>query len=216
MTELSTRNLVSLAILTSALAACERGTSPSAAPAPKPEAAPAPLATTAAAAPATSRSEAELIALGEHLVKAGGCGDCHTPLKLGPNGPEPDMSRMLSGHPAGMKLPPAPPPSGPWMVSIAATNTAYAGPWGTSFTANLTPDMATGLGAWSRDTFIQTIRSGRHMGRGREILPPMPVPAYRNFSDEELSAIFAYLHTIPAIENQVPEPLPPPHTPKRG
>jgi mono/diheme cytochrome c family protein len=213
MIQLSTLQIVTLAAVTSALAACQES---SAAPTPKP--APAAPASSAAAAAATSvaakRSEAELIALGEHLVKAGGCGDCHTPLKMGANGPEPDMTRMLSGHPASMKLPPAPPPSGPWMVSIAATNTAYAGPWGTSFTANLTPDMGTGLGNWSRDTFIQTIRSGRHMGRGRAILPPMPIPAYQNFSDDELGAVFAYLHSIPAIENQVPEPLPPPNAPK--
>src|SRR5262245_65827990 len=36
---------------------------------------------------------------GEYLVKIMGCNDCHTPWQLGPNGPEPDMSRMLSGHP---------------------------------------------------------------------------------------------------------------------
>lgn len=44
-----------------------------------------------------------LITRGEHLVLTSGCNDCHTPLKIGKNGPEPDMSRMLSGHPA--KLP---------------------------------------------------------------------------------------------------------------
>src|SRR6187455_911057 len=37
---------------------------------------------------------------GESLVKNGGCNDCHTPKKMGPNGPEDDMSLMLSGHPA--------------------------------------------------------------------------------------------------------------------
>jgi hypothetical protein len=62
--------------------------------------------------------------------------------------------------------------------------------------------------------FIQTIRTGRHMGRGRPLLPPMPVPVYNNFSDEELAAIFAYLQTVPAIKNRVPDPLPPPAAPK--
>ncbi len=37
---------------------------------------------------------------GAYLVRAMGCNDCHTPWKLGPKGPEPDMSRALSGHPA--------------------------------------------------------------------------------------------------------------------
>ncbi len=154
-------------------------------------------------------SLAGAIALGEHLVKTAGCHDCHTPLKLGPNGPEPDTSRALSGHPEQMKLPPAPPPSGPWIVAVSGTNTAWSGPWGTSFTANLTPDKETGLGTWTRDTFIQTIRTGRHMGRGRPVLPPMPIGVYRNFSDAELGAIYAYLHSLPPMKNRVPDPLPP-------
>jgi len=103
---------------------------------------------------------------------------------MGANGPEPDMSRMLSGHPQALVMPPAPQlPAGPWIGAMAATNTAWAGPWGVSFTANLTPDRDTGLGAWTQRDFVQTIRTGRHMGRGREVLPPMPIPAYRNFND---------------------------------
>jgi hypothetical protein len=47
------------------------------------------------------------------------------------------------------------------------------------------------------------------MGRGREVLPPMPIMVYNNFTDDDLAAIFAYLQTIPAIRNRVPEPLPP-------
>jgi len=98
---------------------------------------------------------------------------------------------------------------GPWNTAVAATNTAWAGPWGVSFTANLTADVETGLGSWTRETFIEAIRSGRHMGRGRPILPPMPVTVYRNFDDRELGAIYDYLHTLPAIKNRVPEPLAP-------
>jgi len=161
------------------------------------------------AAKAAPMSQADRVRLGEHLVTTSACHDCHTPLKMGPNGPAPDMSRKLSGHPEGMDLPPAPPPSGPWIVSAAATNTAWAGPWGTSFTANLTPDKETGTGAWSEQTFVRAIRTGRHMGQGRPILPPMPVPVYQNFSDDELKAIFAYLQSIPPIKNRVPAPLPP-------
>ena len=36
---------------------------------------------------------------GRCLIIGGGCHDCHTPKKMGPNGPEADMARMLSGHP---------------------------------------------------------------------------------------------------------------------
>jgi mono/diheme cytochrome c family protein len=144
---------------------------------------------------------------GEYLVKAVGCGDCHTPHKMGPNGPEEDMSRMLSGHPSDMALPPSPKAEGPWIASFAGTMTAWAGPWGISYTANLTPDPETGLGKWTEQQFIDTIRTGRHQGRGRQILPPMPWQAIQNFNDADLKSIFAYLRSIPPVKNHVPDPV---------
>ena len=147
---------------------------------------------------------------GQYIVSTAGCHDCHTPWKIGAKGPEPDMSRALSGHPAQLLMPPAPDlGKGPWAVAIAATNTAYSGPWGVSFTANLTPDPETGLGDWTLRDFMQTIRTGKRMGRGRELLPPMPVPVYNNLTDADLAAVYAYLRTIPPVKNRVPEPLPP-------
>ena len=148
-------------------------------------------------------------AFGKRLTIIGGCNDCHTPLKMGANGPEPDMARELSGHPAQMQLPPAPPPSGPWMVSVAATNTAWSGPWGTSYTANLSPDNETGTGTWTKQNFIDTIRNGRHLGAGRPLLPPMPAAGIAHFTDDELGAIYDYLRTLKPISNKVPAPLPP-------
>lgn len=154
--------------------------------------------------------DAAKVARGKYLVTTSGCNDCHTPWHVGLSGPEPDMSRMLSGHPESRVItqPPTLPP-GPWIAAATDTNTAHSGPWGVSFTANLTPDAETGLGKWTQATFTQAIRTGRHMGRGRKILPPMPIPMYRNFTDEDLIAIFSYLRTIPPIKNRVPEPLPP-------
>jgi hypothetical protein len=54
-----------------------------------------------------------------------------------------------------------------------------------------------------------TVRTGRHMGKGRPILPPMPYPNLALMKDADLKAIFAYLQTIPAVVNSVPEPMPP-------
>jgi len=154
-------------------------------------------------------SSASKVARGKYLVSTSGCMDCHTPMKMGANGVEFDMSRMLSGHPDTLQMPPAPTlPDGPWLVVSSATNTAFSGPWGVSFTANLTPDKETGLGKWTARDFKATIRTGRHMGRGRAVLPPMPIQVYKNFTDSDLEAIFAYLQTIPAVPNRVPEPRP--------
>ncbi len=156
---------------------------------------------------AVQAAATERIKRGEYLVTIGGCNDCHTPWKMGPNGPEPDMSRKLSGHPENMPMPPAPPAKGPWVVSAAGTNTAWAGPWGVSFTRNLTPDPLTGIGIWDEAMFIRTIRSGRHWGTSRPILPPMPWFNYAKMTDEDLKAVYAYLRTIPPVKNQVPDAI---------
>lgn len=154
------------------------------------------------------------LARGKYLVTIMGCNDCHTPWTMGPNGPHPDMTRMLSGHPESLEMPPRPVlPAGPWAVVTSATFTAWSGPWGVSYTANLTPDEETGLGRWTFQNFKDTIRTGRRMGRGRPILPPMPIPMHQHLTDEDLEAIFTYLQSIPAVANRVPEPLPPPEAP---
>ncbi len=155
----------------------------------------------------------ERVARGRYLVKSIGCADCHTPWMMGPNGPEQDWSKDLSGHPQELIMPPAPAAAGPWVGSYSGTFTAWAGPWGVSFSANITPDKETGIGDWTEENFVQTIRTGRHMGKGRMVLPPMPVPAYSNMTDDDLKAIYAYLMTVPAISNKVPEPVDPPAPP---
>jgi len=142
---------------------------------------------------------------GKYLVSIVGCGDCHTPMKMGPKGPEPDMTRFLSGHPEQMGPLPAAEPQGPWLWAGAATNTAFAGPWGISYAANLTPDENTGLGIWTEEMFVKAIRTGRHMGVSRPILPPMPWPAFRNASDDDLESVYAYLRTVPPVTNHVPD-----------
>jgi hypothetical protein len=146
---------------------------------------------------------------GAYLVRTMGCNDCHTPWKMGAKGPEPDMSRALTGHPAGVVMPPPPPPSGLWTWHGAATNTAFAGGWGVSFTANLTPDPETGLGKWTEEMFIATMRTGRHQGKGRPVLPPMPVQMLAALNDEDIKSLFAYLQSLPPVKNRVPAPIDP-------
>jgi cytochrome c553 len=146
---------------------------------------------------------------GAYLVKIMGCNHCHTPYKLGPAGPEPDMSRALSGHPADFVMPAPPALDGKWTWLGAATNTAFSGPWGTSFTANLTPDAETGIGKWSAETFIAAMKTGRHEGKGRQILPPMPVENLAALSDEDIRDLFAFLRSLPPVRNRVPAPIDP-------
>ncbi|MCU0231042.1 MAG: diheme cytochrome c-553 [Acidobacteria bacterium] len=171
---------------------------------------PARAAGPAAPAAGPAASPDAQVARGAYLVKIMVCNDCHTPWKVGPRGPEPDMSRALSGHPQDLVMPPAPAlGGGPWVWAGAGSNTAFAGPWGVSFAANLTPDRETGLGTWTAETFLAALRSGRHEGQGRPILPPMPYPQYRQATDEDLRAIFAYLQSLAPIRNRVPLPVEP-------
>jgi hypothetical protein len=149
---------------------------------------------------------------GRYIVSTSGCNDCHSPKIFTPKGPIPDTTRLLSGHPAQSKLPQVPQGViGPdqWGALTSNDFTAWAGPWGTSFTRNLTPDVATGLGSWTEDIFIKAIRTGKDMGEGRDILPPMPWPEYRNLNDQDLKAVFAYLRSLKPIENAVPDPIAP-------
>jgi hypothetical protein len=157
--------------------------------------------------PEVKPNPSERIARGEYLVTIGGCNDCHTPWKMGPNGPENDRTRLLSGHPQDLTMPPPPKLAEPWGASASATFTAWAGPWGVSFAPNLTPDKETGLGGWTERNFIEAMRTGRHMGRGRPILPPMPWQGIGKMTDDDLKAMFAYLRSIPPIANRAPEPV---------
>ena len=151
------------------------------------------------------------VARGAYLVSFGGCNDCHSPKVFTPQGPVPDTTRLLSGYPADAKLPSVPASAlAPDKWGAVASNdlTAWAGPWGVSFAANLTPDQ-TGLGAWREEDFIKTMRTGKHFGIGRPVLPPMPWYDVAGLTDDDLKAVFAYLRSLKPIRNTVPPPLPP-------
>ena len=179
-----------------ALSACTASPPAAAPPAPAADAAP---------------SAEDMVKRGEQLINGGACHDCHTPKKFGPAGPEPDMSRNLSGHPQDdvITAPFKSDPKSPWQTHSSTHLTAWSGAWGVSFAANLTPDQNTGLGIWTEEMFIKAIRSGKHMGTSRQILPPMPWMFYGQLPDEDLKAMFAYLKSIPAVSNRVPVPLDP-------
>jgi mono/diheme cytochrome c family protein len=146
---------------------------------------------------------------GEHLVTICACNDCHTPKKMTANGPEPDSSLWLSGHPSTM---PAPAVDRADMAKrgLAVTDmlTAWVGPWGTTYAPNITSDE-TGIGMWSEQQFITCIREGKLKGLSRPLLPPMPWQFYAKMTDDELKAIFAYLKSTKPVKNIAPGYEPP-------
>ena len=148
---------------------------------------------------------------GEHLVTVSACHDCHTPKKMTAQGPDIDSSLLLSGHPSQLDAPDVNRQELESKGVIATSDlTSWVGSWGISYTANLTSD-ATGIGNWKEEQFIYAIREGKMKGLAgsRPMLPPMPWQMYRNMTDDELKAIFAYLKTTKPIHNIVPQPTPP-------
>ena len=155
-------------------------------------------------------SKDSMIKRGEYLVTIMGCDDCHSPKKLGPNGPEPDMDKRLSGHPANIPLADFRPADLKSWVLFNQSLTAFVGPWGISYAANLTSDNS-GIGTWTEKQFIKAMREGKLKGMDntRPLLPPMPWPNFAKASDDDLKAIFSYLKSTKPINNIVPSPVAP-------
>jgi len=171
---------------------------------------PATTSTTEAAKPNFGGYETQ-VQWGEHLVTIGGCNDCHTPKKMTPMGPVDDSTLMLSGHPEKL---PAPEVDRKATESkglvVTADFTAWIGPWGITYSANLTPD-GSGLGNWKEDQFIYAVKNSisKGLAGGRSLLPPMSMMPVKHMTDDELKAIFAYLKTIKPIKNNSVQPTPP-------
>jgi len=161
----------------------------------------------------------KMIERGKFLVTIGGCNDCHTPKIMTPQGPVIDESKALSGAPSENVVPAIPEGvlgPGKWGALATPDLTTWAGPWGVSFSRNLTPDVATGLGSWTEAMFVKALKTGKDMGEGRPILPPMPWDQIGKLPENDLKAIFAYLRTLKPIKNAIHDPIPPPGAPAPG
>lgn len=119
-----------------------------------------------------------LVTRGDYLVNTVmACGNCHTP--VGPTGPQ--MDRALSG---GLR---------------------FDTPAFDVHASNITQDTKTGIGGWSDEEIKTALRKGVRPN-GVPLAPIMPVAFYQVLTEEDLDAVVAYLRTVPAIENEVPDP----------
>jgi mono/diheme cytochrome c family protein len=114
---------------------------------------------------------------GEYLSQhVGLCAECHTPTSGLQS--KPNRGKLFSGQ----TKPPADFPALP---------------------SNLTPDSATGIGTWSEDDFLRTLRTGIDP-RGDSLHSFMPWRQVRRMSDDDLRAIYRYLRTLRPISNRIP------------
>jgi mono/diheme cytochrome c family protein len=119
-------------------------------------------------------SEADLrdpVNRGFYLVTIGHCMECHTPMVDGKH----DFANLGRG---GQR---------------------FEGPFGVSVSRNITSHKEKGLGGWSDDEIKRAITQG--MSRdGTRLKPPMAFPLYASLTAEDLSAVVAYLRTVPPKE----------------
>lgn len=125
---------------------------------------------------------------GKYMVGLLGCSSCHT-------------DGALVGAPVSSRL-----------LAGSSTGIAFTSPFvdvhpGVVYPPNLTPDMETGLGAWTMDRLVQMIRVGTTDHSSRTI-PVMPWPAFVNITEEDAFAIAAYLKSLAPVRHQVPENVP--------
>lgn len=90
---------------------------------------------------------------------------------------------------------------------------AYSNPLGTRtpgvvYPPNITPDVKTGIGAWSDRQVANAIRAG--VGRhGSRRIATMPWQGYAMLSDEDVAAMVSYLQSLEPVSHLVPEPVEP-------
>ena len=75
-------------------------------------------------------------------------------------------------------------------------------PFGALLAPNITPDLKTGIGAWSADDFYRALHQGLNK-RGQDMYPAMPYDFYTRVTREDSDAMYAYLRTVPAVANAV-------------
>jgi mono/diheme cytochrome c family protein len=115
---------------------------------------------------------------GEYLVNGIlACANCHTPRG-------PDLAFIEGMHLAG----------GLEIDELPAFH---------AYTRNITPDPETGIGTWTDEEIARAIREG--ITPEGEVGPPMPIFTYNRMSDDDVMAVVAYLRSIPAVYNEVPE-----------
>ena len=111
---------------------------------------------------------------GHMLYDAGGCHSCHLPSK------DSSIDQELPAGGAPLKT-----------------------PVGVLYPPNLTPDIETGLGQWTDAEFVNAMQKGIGRG-GYHLIPAFPYTSYAHMKVEDVLDMKAYLATLPATKNAVP------------
>lgn len=97
-----------------------------------------------------------------------------------------------------------------------AGGNALKSPFGTIYGPNITQDLKTGIGSWSKADFERALREGRSKD-GSYLYPAMPYDAYTKLTADDIDALWAFMRTVPAVNNVPPKnTLPFPLTVRSG
>jgi len=131
----------------------------------------------------TATPQEDPVARGRYLTTIMSCGDCHTP---GSFYGGPDTTRRLAGSDVG-----------------------WIGPWGVVHARNLTPDTTTGIGKWTAEQIVTSLKTGRTPD-GVQLAPIMPSMNYSGtLTQDDAMAIAAYLKSLPPIVHKNLDRIPP-------
>ena len=155
------------------------------------------ITTLASSVRASASQQDDLITQGKYIATIAGCTSCHTPLKAEYQNPQTltlEQIQTLAFNETQATD----------QTRLMAGGRAFdLGPAGMVFTRNITPDVETGLGAWNDDQIKVAIKTGID-NEGKLLFPVMPYHVYGGMADSDLEAVVAYLHSVGAVQNQVP------------
>ncbi|HZM22592.1 MAG TPA: hypothetical protein VFC02_12670 [Anaerolineales bacterium] len=151
---------------------------------------------TSAAAGASQQDD--LVAHGKYIATIAGCTSCHTPLKAEYQNPQTLTLEQIQTIAFNET-------QATDRAKLLAGGRAFdLGPAGVVFTRNITPDAETGIGSWTDDQIKLAIKTGID-NEGKLLFPVMPYHVYNGMADADLEAVVAYLHSVSAVNNPVPD-----------
>ena len=151
-------------------------------------------------AQASVPQQTDLIVHGKYIATIAGCTDCHT-----------NLSAPYLVDPTKLTLPQIQTIAFNGKDTVDTTKFMAGGrlfdlgPAGKVYSANLTPDVDTGIGGWTDEQIKVAVRTGQ-IPSGRMLVPVMPYHTFNSMAETDLDAVVAYLRSIPAIKNKVPAP----------
>lgn len=153
------------------------------------------IVTSASASPS---QQDDLVAQGKYIATIAGCTSCHTPLKAEYQNPQTLTLEQIQTIAFNETQ------ATEQSKLMAGGRPFDLGPAGIVFTRNITPDVETGIGAWTDDQIKIAIKTGID-NKGKLLFPVMPYHVYNGMADADLEAVVAYLHSVGAVNNPVPD-----------